>query len=180
MMQIMFLSFLTLNIGTYSFSFKIDENLFNFNIFVFGGGGNPWNHKYNFSASLSFFFTRRLEGKLERKKLKSSMLLSFWSVLNRIVSWFYDFLLVVFHIITSRCALGIKELMLQFCGLPIFPGTWFSEEQRNYKSPKTSLFCFYFLFRRKDKLLGSHEIVPSFTFHACSVCSWAVSHSALV
>jgi len=29
------------------------------------------------------------------------------------VSWFYDFWLLVFHIITSRSALGFKELMLQ-------------------------------------------------------------------
>jgi len=30
------------------------------------------------------------------------------------VSWFYDFWLSVFHIITSCSALGVKELMLQF------------------------------------------------------------------
>jgi len=30
------------------------------------------------------------------------------------LSWFYDFWLLVFHIITSCSALGVKELMLQF------------------------------------------------------------------
>jgi len=30
------------------------------------------------------------------------------------VSWFYDFWLLVFHIITSCSALGVKVLMLQF------------------------------------------------------------------
>jgi len=30
------------------------------------------------------------------------------------MSWLYDFWVSVFHIITSRSALGVKELMLQF------------------------------------------------------------------
>jgi len=30
------------------------------------------------------------------------------------LSWFYDFWLSVFHIITPCIALGVKELMLQF------------------------------------------------------------------
>ena len=30
------------------------------------------------------------------------------------LSWFYDFWLLVFHIITSCSALGVKALMLQF------------------------------------------------------------------
>ena len=31
------------------------------------------------------------------------------------MSWFYDFWLWVFHIITSCSALGVKELLFQFC-----------------------------------------------------------------
>jgi len=34
--------------------------------------------------------------------------------MDRQVSWFYDFWLLVLHIITSCSALGIKVLMLQF------------------------------------------------------------------
>jgi len=62
-------------------------------------------------------------------------------------------LLSVFHIITSSSAQGVKELMLQFRGLWIALGTWFSEE-KNYilHTPEDSaLFCFHFLFRGKDK-----------------------------
>ena len=33
---------------------------------------------------------------------------------NKYLSWFYDFWLLVFHIITSCSALGVKVLMLQF------------------------------------------------------------------
>ena len=40
-------------------------------------------------------------------------------------------------------ALGVKELMLQFCGLSIFPVTWFSEE-KNYISQKTFTVPFSF------------------------------------
>lgn len=36
--------------------------------------------------------------------------------LEGLLSLLYDFLLLVFHFITSCSALGIKELMLQFCG----------------------------------------------------------------
>ena len=34
--------------------------------------------------------------------------------LSRLLSWFHDFWLLVFHIITSCSALKVKELMLQF------------------------------------------------------------------
>jgi len=47
------------------------------------------------------------------------------------LSWFCDFWLSVFHIIASCSALGVKKLMLQFHGLWIVLGTWFSEE-KNY------------------------------------------------
>jgi len=59
-----------------------------------------------------------------------------WKFLNVVVLWFW---LSVFHIITSCSALGIKELMLQFHGLLIFPGTWFSKE-KNYTRQRT-LHC---------------------------------------
>jgi len=42
--------------------------------------------------------------------------------LKKTLSWIYDFLLSVFQIITSCSALGVKELMLLFCGLSIFSG----------------------------------------------------------
>ena len=44
---------------------------------------------------------------------------------NKYLSWFYDFWLLVFHIITSCSALGVKELMLQFW-VPV------PEEKKNY------------------------------------------------
>lgn len=126
MMEIMFLSLLTLNIGTYSFSFKIDENLFNFNIFVFGGGGNPWSHKHNFFASPSFFLFFSWEAwkvNFRGKNWKTPCYFHFDLYLIELYNGFMIFLLVVFHIIVSCCALRVKELMLQFCGLPVFPGT---------------------------------------------------------
>ena len=46
------------------------------------------------------------------------------------MSWFYDFWLLVLHIITSCSALGIKVLMLQFRA-PV------PEEKRNYIPQKT-------------------------------------------
>ena len=80
------------------------------------------------------------------------------------VSWFYDFWLLVFHIITPCSALGVKELMLQFCGSWIVPGTWFSEE-KNYilLTPQDLvLLCFCFLFRGKDKTVHRSRDVSCF------------------
>jgi len=68
------------------------------------------------------------------------------------MSWFYDFELSVFHIITSCSALGVKELMLQFHGLLLFPGTWFSEE-KNYITQGT----LHFGSEGKRKLFAHHE-----------------------
>jgi len=59
---------------------------------------------------------------------------------------------LVFHIITSYNALGVKELMVQFHVSWVVPGTWFSEEKKNYilHIPEDfALFCFCFLFRGK-------------------------------
>ena len=39
---------------------------------------------------------------------------------------------MVFHIITSYNALGVKELMVQFHVSWVVPGTWFSEERKSY------------------------------------------------
>jgi len=48
--------------------------------------------------------------------LWNDAILQFWihRKVNTKLSWFYDFWLSVFHIITSCSALGFKELMLQF------------------------------------------------------------------
>ena len=75
------------------------------------------------------------------------------------------FLLLVFHIIMPCNALGIKELMHQFCVLPIFPGTRLSEEKKNYKSLRTSQFHFCFLFRGKDEAAHKSQGCP---FPYCS------------
>ena len=79
-----------------------------------------------------------------------------------------QFLLPVFHIITSCSALGFKELMLQFCGLMIFrvPG---SQEVRNTYPRRLHSSTPILLFWGKRKLLGSHKITPSFSAHLCSV-----------
>jgi len=88
------------------------------------------------------------------------------------------FLLSVFHHIPSYEALGVKELMLQFRGLLIFLGTWFSEE-KNYTSQKTFTVHFHSPFRGKDKMLISQKTVPSFTAHHFGECSLSVLPSAL-
>ena len=48
------------------------------------------------------------------------------------VSWFYDFGLLVFHIITSCIALGVKELMLQVL-VPV--------PEENYYIPQRTVRC---------------------------------------
>ena len=71
-------------------------------------------------------------------------------------------LLSVFHIIISYSALGVKELMLQFCRLSTVLGIPFSEETKKYKSRKTSLFCFSSLFTGKDKTAHKSQVCPFF------------------
>ena len=51
-------------------------------------------------------------------------------VLKKKVSWFYDFWLLEFHIITSCSTLGVKDLMLQFW-VPV------PEEKMTYISQRT-------------------------------------------
>ena len=69
------------------------------------------------------------------------------------------FLLLVFHIITSCSALGVKELMLQLHGLSVFLGTWFSQE-KNYINQQTFIVTFpVSIFHLEGKIkLPSHEI----------------------
>lgn len=66
------------------------------------------------------------------------------------VSLFYNFG-SVFYIITPCSVLWIKELMLQFHGLLIVPGTWSQNRRMNYSSQKTLLFRFHFPFRGKGE-----------------------------
>ena len=58
-----------------------------------------------------------------------------------------SFLLSVFHIITSYSALGVKELMLQFHGLPILDGyKLFRRDRQGRKGGGVALYieeCFY-------------------------------------
>jgi len=91
----------------------------------------------------------------------------------------FFFLLSVFHVITSCSALGVKELMLQFHALLIFPDTWFSEMKKNYISQKTSLFCFHLPFRGKDKTAHESRDFPFFYYRLCSVRSLTISPSPL-
>ena len=46
------------------------------------------------------------------------------------MSWFYDFWLLVFHIVTSCSALGVKELNVPVLGTCL-------EEKKNYIPQKT-------------------------------------------
>ena len=85
---------------------------------------------------------------------------------HEVVSCFYDFLLSIFHMMTSCSALGVKDLMLQFHGLPVFLGTWFSEE-KNY-IPQGTLH-FHFPFRGKDKTV-SRSRAASFPFLLILAC----------
>lgn len=71
-------------------------------------------------------------------------------LLVTVSSCFYD-LLSACHILASRSALGVKELMLQFPGLWIVPVSWSQKRRRTYSSEKTSLLCFHFSLRGKDR-----------------------------
>ena len=62
------------------------------------------------------------------------------------MSWLYDFWLSVFHIITSRSALGVKELIVQFHRLLIV-----SEEKNDLQLPEDFIVPFP-LFDQKVKL----------------------------
>lgn len=52
---------------------------------------------------------------LTPKQFKMHLLDTFMTM-----SWFYDSLLSIFHMITSHRAERVKEITFQFCGLPIF------------------------------------------------------------
>ena len=70
-------------------------------------------------------------------------------------------LVSVYYIITSCKALGVKELMFQFCGSWIVPGTCFSEKNYVLCTPQDFvLFCFCFLFRGKDKSVHRSWDIP--------------------
>ena len=71
------------------------------------------------------------------------------------------FLSSVLHTITSYRALRVKELMLQFCGLSIFPGTWFSEEKNNCISQKTHCSVSVFHSEGKIKVVHKSWDIPS-------------------
>ena len=91
------------------------------------------------------------------------------------VSLFYNFG-SVFYIITPCSVLWIKELMLQFHGLLIVPGTW---SQNRWTTAPRRLYCSVSIFRSegKVKLTGSHETV--FFCLLCLVCSLAVLPTTL-
>jgi len=94
------------------------------------------------------------------------------------LSCFYDFLLSVFHIITSYSALGVEELVLQFCGLSIVPGiyTCFRREEVLHIPQDCSLFCFYFPFRGKDETIHRSWDIPLFPFLLISAVCVLPSH----
>ena len=76
------------------------------------------------------------------------------------LSWFYEFLLLAFYIITSCCALGVKEFSSSVdCRHFWVPGS----QKRRTTSPRR-LHCSTSVFHLegKRKLLTSHEIAPSF------------------
>jgi len=60
------------------------------------------------------------------------------------MSWFYDVWLLVFHIITSCSAQGVKELMLQ-CRVPV-PG-----EKNNY-IPQRTVCCSVTISAQREKI----------------------------
>ena len=60
------------------------------------------------------------------------------------LSWFYDFWFSVFHTITSCSALEVKELMLQFCGSWIVPGTCPRREELHTKYHRGLFIVFPF------------------------------------
>jgi len=86
------------------------------------------------------------------------------------VSWFYVFSLV-FHIIASCCALGAKELMLQFRGLSVFLVSLSQKRSMNCSSQKMSFFSFCFLFGGKDEMIWDSRDF--------ALCSLAASTTAL-
>jgi len=85
-----------------------------------------------------------------------------------LLSWFYDFLLLVFHIITSRTALGVKESMLQFCGSWIVLGTCPRKEELHFPED-CLLFCYRFPLRGKDKNRSQITRRPFLIFQLISV-----------
>ena len=93
------------------------------------------------------------------------------------LSWFCDFWLSVFHIITCFSALGVIELMLRFSVL--FDSSGYFSQKRRTTSPGR-LHCSVSIFHSegKIKLFGSHETVLLVSAHPCSLCSLAFSPSA--
>jgi len=76
------------------------------------------------------------------------------------LSWFYDFRLLAFHIITSCSALGVKELMLRLHGLSFFSAYLVLRREEQVQCPEDSLFHFKFHSEERVKLLRSHETAP--------------------
>ena len=88
--------------------------------------------------------------------------------------------ILVFHIITSCRALGVKELMLQFHGLLVFPGTRFSEE-KNYIFQEAHCSISIFCSERRIKTVHKSWNAP-FLPSSCScavVCSLVILPSML-
>ena len=81
-----------------------------------------------------------------------------YSYISQELVMFFWFSLSVFHIITSRSALGVNTPVPWIVDCSSIP---FSEEN-NYISQKTSLFHFYFLFKGKDKNVWELQDFPIF------------------
>lgn len=74
------------------------------------------------------------------------------------MSWFYDFLLLVFYIIALCSALEVKGLMLQVHGSLIVLGTQISEEKKNYvRIPQWTSHCSVPVFRSEGKIKTVHR-----------------------
>ena len=95
------------------------------------------------------------------------------------LSWFYGLWLLVFHIITSCRALGVKE----FCGLSVFSSFvdcqyfWVpcSQKKRTMYPRRLSLFCFLFFCcccsEGKIKLFASHKTSLFFLLFISAACA---------
>ena len=81
------------------------------------------------------------------------------------VSWFYGFLLLVFHILTSCSALRIKELTLQVRGQFWVPG-FQKRTTMTYNIPQRTLRCSVSIFHSEGeiKLFAYHKMSLTFAF----------------
>ena len=88
------------------------------------------------------------------------------------MSWFYDFWSLVFHIITSCSALGVKELMLQF---------WAPVQKRRTTFPRrlfTVLFSFLLRGNTYKALVG--YLISLFSIIRLSCCCLSRPHAISV